>query len=111
MKSNVLSCLFAASTVFSLQAVGLINETSQVIMVSDLGYFSRNHGTIYFPGELELNAHDEQDTGDLRVNVITARVNNDILVFQQLTQDDVITFMECRDGKIFAIQSKESDEI
>lgn len=112
MKRTLLSCLLVASTMFSLQAVTVINQIKSdeiFVTLSTFGYCSSNsHEIIYInrlPEILPSGCEWTTERWPKPVEVMMVTIDEKRYNFAGLTNGTVITFRLDDNGKVVADRS------
>lgn len=103
MKLRLLSCLLVISTMFSVQAVTVCNETFGKIKISRFGYQVATGDVWVQKKTIELDPCEEfspEDTWSQSFSLMTVTVRGVDYPFRDLTAKTVLTFVEFEHGKI-----------
>lgn len=99
MKFTLLSFLVVTSTMLSLQAAKVINNTSETILISDAT-----------SDDIEELIPNEEYTTEKSVHSISAVIKEVSWLVNNLKKNDVIRFIECKDGTIISTTENPTDE-
>ena len=105
MRLTLLSCLLAASAVFSVQGVILNNLTSKKIMITHCVYFSVDGVETISKIAITLKSFGETNTADVfsgkTIKKLTAHINDRAVTIKDLKAETILTFFENEYGVTF----------